>query len=635
MHLINVTNALTIDVEEYFQVTAFEDIVPSCDWEKFDSRVADSTRRLLQILGEQKTRATFFVLGWIAERHPLLIRSIREQGHEVACHGFKHVQINRQDPKSFREDVRAAKSAIENVIGEPIHGYRAASFSIRPDTLWALEILVQEGFLYDSSIFPILHDRYGIPDAPRSPYSLSTASGVLVELPPTTIRRFGRNIPTSGGGYFRLFPYSFIKKSIREVNQFEGMPAVFYLHPWEIDFEQPRLKARWRNRIRHYTNLDRTEGRLRDLLSTFRFSTVAEALDGFPLRSYTVQQNPADRGALVPQRESISFYGRRSPRLDSRKISLVIPVYNESENLRSLCQELDHALSPLAVEAEWIFVDDGSTDGSMQELQSLKRDYPFVRIIKLRHNCGQTAAMQAGFEYATGDVVVTMDADLQNDPLDIPLLLRRLEQGYDLVCGWRKNRRDPWLSRKLPSKIANKIIQRIIGSSIHDRGCSLKAYSANLAKKLQLYSDMHRFIQEISIMHGARVSELVVSHRPRRYGTSKYGISRTFKVISDLASLKMLMRFSTKPMVGFFLLALPFAGLAFLSLAVAIGNRLSDVGYKGSIVDVGAAFLFSAQFVFLCLLGLIGEMAAEAARYRIERTEHIIFEEKRANGQSS
>ena len=623
-----VINAISIDVEDYYQVAAFEDIVSYADWERYDSHVCKNTHRLLEVFSEHSVCATFFILGWVAERHPQLVRSIQNQGHEIGCHGYKHVRINFQTPDAFREDVRHAKSVIEQCIGEPIHGYRAASFSVRSDTLWALEILLQEGFQYDSSIFPIVHDRYGISDAPRFPYQVSTPSGVITEFPLTTTRYLHRNVPVAGGGYFRLLPYCLTRNAIEKTNRQEGMPAVFYLHPWEIDLSQPRLDASWTNRVRHYTNIQRTEQRLQTLLHDFEFSTLRTTLSQVPLRTYEIKQ--AENGHLrfqsVPK--EITFFDNTLPTTSARKISVIIPVYNEMDNMAPLCQELSQVFLPLRIASEWIFVDDGSTDDSIAQLVALKELYPQIVIIKLRRNFGQTPAMQAGFDHATGDVVVTMDADLQNDPHDIPCLLRRLDEGFDLVCGWRKNRKDPWLSRKLPSQVANKMIQRIIGSNIHDRGCSLKIYRAGLTKKFRLYSEMHRFIHEISIMTGARVSELVVNHRPRQFGTSKYGISRTFKVLSDVCSLKLITRFSAKPMVGFLSLSLPIAIAAAVTVLVALWNMsTSSASDPAIVVSGGVALLLFAASCFFLLLGVIGEMVIANAPRRVNHATRMILEE--------
>jgi glycosyltransferase involved in cell wall biosynthesis len=318
---------------------------------------------------------------------------------------------------------------------------------------------------------------------------------------------------------------------------------------------------------------------------------------------------------------------RRIQSASFRKLSVVVPVYNEAENLEPLCEELEQALEPLNLESEWIFVDDGSSDDSVARLQSLKHKFPAIRIVKLRRNFGQTAAMQAGFEKSAGDVVVSMDADLQNDPRDIPCLLKKLEEDYDLVCGWRRDRKDAWISRNLPSKMANWLIRRVIGTRIHDNGCSLKAYRGELVRMLKLYSDMHRFIAAVSAMSGARIGELIVSHRPRKHGVSKYGISRTFKVLSDLFALKLIARFGSKPLLGFFMLALPFGLPGFLLLFFVLWNRLGSPAQPLRVVNETVALLFIATSCFLLLLGLIGEMAIHATRPPLKDGGRLILEE--------
>jgi polysaccharide deacetylase family protein (PEP-CTERM system associated) len=619
-----IANALTVDVEDYFQVAAFERIIQFCDWERYESRVCQNTDRLLDLFSEHQVLGTFFVLGWVAKQHPHLLRRIRERGHEIACHGYRHVRINLQDSKTFREDIRQAKKIIEQEIGDRIRGYRAATFSVRPDTLWALEILVEEGFDYDSSIFPIAHDRYGIPTAPRFPFKLATPSGTIAEFPISTIKLCGQNVPATGGGYFRILPFRHVTRAIRELNQTEGMPAVFYLHPWEIDTEQPRqTTAAWREQFRHYTNIHKTESRLRVLLKEFRFASMVQVLRECPLRTFDIQSESLNGQYFASAEKSITFFDGAVPKFRAQKISVVIPVYNESENLEPLCLELRRALSPLGLETEWIFVDDGSTDDSLERLRALRNEFHEIKIVKLRRNFGQTAAMQAGFDLARGDVVVSMDADLQNDPGDIPMMLRRLEAGYDLVCGWRKDRRDPWLSRKLPSKVANWMIRKVIGSEIHDRGCSLKVYRAELVRAFRLYSDMHRFIQEVSSMSGARVSELVVNHRDRRFGASKYGISRTFRVLSDMCSLKLITRYGSKPTVGFFALAIPFGCLGLFSFSLALVQLFSSADHV-PIVYPGIALICLSAFCFVLLLGFVGEMMLGSAGANLQRAKWLI-----------
>jgi hypothetical protein len=467
--------------------------------------------------------------------------------------------------------------------------------------------------------------------APRFPFKLATPSGPIVEFPISTVKLCGHNVPATGGGYFRIFPFRHVTRAIRELNQSEGMPAVFYLHPWEIDTEQPRQKrAAWREQFRHYTNIHKTESRLRSLLSEFRFASMAQVLRECPLRTFDVRSENSNGQYFAPAEKSISFFDGVVPRFRAQKISVVIPVYNESENMEPLCRELKRALSPLGVETEWIFVDDGSTDDSVDTLRRLKREFEAIKIVKLRRNFGQTAAMQAGFDLASGDVVVSMDADLQNDPGDIPMMLKRLEEGYDLVCGWRRNRKDPWLSRKLPSKAANWMIRKIIGSEVHDRGCSLKVYRAELVRAFRLYSDMHRFIQEVSSMSGARVSELVVNHRARKFGTSKYGISRTLRVLSDMCSLKLITRYSGKPTVGFFALAIPFGCLGFLSLSLALTQLFSRAD-KVPMVYPGIALICLSTFCFLLLLGLVGEMVLGATSASQGRSRRLIPAEDEEN----
>jgi polysaccharide deacetylase family protein (PEP-CTERM system associated) len=273
-----VVNAMTVDVEDYFQVSAFERVVSRTQWEKLPSRVVANTERLLHLLAEREVRATFFVLGWVAERHPSLVSLISDLGHEVASHGYWHQLVYEQTPRAFREDVRRSKDVLEAVTGQRVEGYRAPSFSIVAKSLWALDILIEEGFRYDASIFPIRHDRYGIPESPRHPYLLPRSVGAIVEVPGSTARIGPMNLPVAGGGYFRLLPYRWTRWGIARLNERERRPAVFYLHPWEVDPEQPRLPASALSRFRHYRNLDRTESRLRRLLTEFRFAPLGRVL---------------------------------------------------------------------------------------------------------------------------------------------------------------------------------------------------------------------------------------------------------------------------------------------------------------------------------------------------------------------
>jgi polysaccharide deacetylase family protein (PEP-CTERM system associated) len=271
-------NALSIDVEDYFQVHNLESVVRRDEWESYPSRVECNTRRVLRLLHDRGTRATFFVLGWVADRYPHLVAEIEEDGHEIACHGHGHELIYRQSPQAFAADVDQALQAIRRAMNgreaAQVLGYRAPSFSITRDSLWALDVLRALGFCYDSSIFPLLaHDRYGIPGARRFLYPLGDG---LWEVPLSTVRLLGRNWPLAGGGYFRLYPHWLTRWGIRRINA-QGHPAVIYLHPWEFDPDQPRIGGLGKvSHVRHYLNLARTESRLRRLLSEFEFGPISE-----------------------------------------------------------------------------------------------------------------------------------------------------------------------------------------------------------------------------------------------------------------------------------------------------------------------------------------------------------------------
>jgi len=276
-------NAFSVDVEDYFQVAALAPAVARESWPERESRVDRNTGVLLDLLAERGIRGTFFVLGWIAERHPALVRRIAAAGHEIASHGYSHQLIYTQSPAEFRAETVRSKHLLEDLTAAPVIGYRAASFSITRRSLWALDVLAELGFRYDSSIFPIRHDRYGIPGAPAEPGPMTTPSGAtLIEFPMSAARWFGIQVPVSGGGYFRLLPYALTRRGLRQINAL-GRPFTFYLHPWEIDPGQPRIPVGWLSRLRHYTNLDRCEARLRLLLGEFRFAPMCEVLMSYGL----------------------------------------------------------------------------------------------------------------------------------------------------------------------------------------------------------------------------------------------------------------------------------------------------------------------------------------------------------------
>ena len=277
-------NALTVDVEDYFQVASLAESVSRESWNSREYRVEANVDRLLSLFDKRETRATFFVLGWVAEKSPDLIRRIAAAGHEVASHGYSHNLIYEQSPATFRDETARSKHHLEDLLGRPVRGYRAASFSITSRSLWALDTIIDLGFEYDSSVFPIRHDRYGLQDVDPAPGRLAAPSGrTIVEFPMSVARWGNFKLPVSGGGYFRIFPYALTKLGLKRINHGHGRPFVFYLHPWEVDPGQPRLKASRLSTFRHYTKLNVCEARLERLLGEFRFDSMERVLETMAL----------------------------------------------------------------------------------------------------------------------------------------------------------------------------------------------------------------------------------------------------------------------------------------------------------------------------------------------------------------
>lgn len=275
-----VTHAMTVDVEDYYHVAAFNKAINPADWDTWPSRVEANTNKLLQLFDDANIKITFFILGWVAERYPELVKTIRAQGHEIASHGYSHQLIYKQDQQVFREETAKSKQILEDLGQAPVIGYRAASYSITRKSLWALDTLADLGFTWDSSIFPTRHDNYGIPGSPEEPYKIITNSGaVLTEFPLTTAKVFGQSVPAAGGGYFRQYPYALSRWLFERASLNQTKPQIFYLHPWEIDPDQPRVpNASWFSNFRHYTNLKRCLPRLERMIGDFQFGTISQSL---------------------------------------------------------------------------------------------------------------------------------------------------------------------------------------------------------------------------------------------------------------------------------------------------------------------------------------------------------------------
>jgi len=295
---------MTIDVEDYFHVSNFERVVDRGSWDGMESRVERNTDRLLELFAEAEVTATFFVLAWVAERFPRIVQRIVAGGHEIASHGYGHRLVYEQSSAQFGDDIRKAKAILEDAAGARVEGYRAPSFSITNRSLWALDVLIEQGYRYDSSIYPIHHDRYGIPGSPREPYLIERPAGTLIEVPGSTVRVASLTLPIGGGGYFRLLPYRWTSWGIAQLNRREGRSAVFYLHPWEVDPDQPRLPAPWMKRMRHYGNLRATDARLRRLLREFSFGPMHTLLSQFEAQSAARDHTTRHSGGSAPRQPS-------------------------------------------------------------------------------------------------------------------------------------------------------------------------------------------------------------------------------------------------------------------------------------------------------------------------------------------
>jgi polysaccharide deacetylase family protein (PEP-CTERM system associated) len=287
-----IINAISVDVEDYFQVQALAGVYRPDDWEACESRVERNTEAVLETFAEAGVKGTFFTLGWIAERHPAMVRRIVAEGHELASHGWRHARVDSQTEEAFRADVRRTRGVLEDIAGAAVRGYRAATFSVGPHTPWAWRVLEEEGYAYSSSVYPVVRDYYGFRDAPRRPYRPAGAAR-LVEIPISTVRLGGRNWPCGGGGYFRLLPYAASRAAIARVNRVDRMPAVFYIHPWELDPAQPRpAGVPLKSRLRHYLNLARTRDRLARLARAFRWDRIDHAFDLASPRAGQAAQGP-------------------------------------------------------------------------------------------------------------------------------------------------------------------------------------------------------------------------------------------------------------------------------------------------------------------------------------------------------
>ncbi|MFC1809139.1 XrtA system polysaccharide deacetylase [Candidatus Omnitrophota bacterium] len=589
-------NILSFDVEEYFHVENLRDNIARSQWETMHSRLHVGMDTILKILQDHRVKVTFFVLGWMAEHEPELVKKIADEGHEIGSHSYEHKLIYNMTPEEFKTDLVRSIEIIESITGKTVDCFRAPCFSITKRNLWALDILLECGIKYDSSIFPIVHDRYGIHDADRLPNIILARDGkVLKEFPISTLEIFGRHIPFSGGGYFRLLPTRVIAGMARALNK-QGYPLIIYLHPWEFDPGQPKVKSSWLNSFRHYVNLKTTEHKLRRLL---------EQIDVGPLKGFAIQEDG----------QYLNLYKASEIRTHKKHLSVVIPLYNEVESVEELVKQVDGEVARLSSSYEILLIDDGSKDGTPEKVKQLKEMYPSIKLIRFKRNFGQTLAMVAGFNKAEGEIIITLDGDLQNDPRDIFKLLDKIHEGYDVVSGWRYYRKDKWLTRCLPSMIANWLISRVTGVHLHDYGCSLKAYKSEVIKSMHAYGDMHRFFPAVASLAGAKTAEVIVHHRPRQFGISKYGLERTLKVMADILTIHLITKFSTKPMRYFGAISVISFLLALLVFLTSIVPCLLSFNYP-SLVPVGVGLMLLLLSLHFLVLGLLCNLVVASGEFK-------------------
>jgi len=404
---------------------------------------------------------------------------------------------------------------------------------------------------------------------------------------------------------------------MRQVSQ-GGEAVTMYFHPWEFDPEQPRIKTNAISAFRHYLNIKGNDKKLSAIMRGNEFMTVAEY--GETCRRHC-EEGDARRGNPSTEIASVTTFPRNDDKIENPDLSIVIPIFNEEECVEKLYERVHAEAAKLGRTYEILLIDDGSTDSTPRILKDLVRKVNDLRVIRFRKNYGQTPAMVAGFDNARGEVIITMDGDLQNDPADMKKLLDKMAEGYEVVSGWRYKRQDKFITRKLPSMCANKLISILTGVHLHDYGCSLKAYKRDCIREVQAYGEMHRFFPAIASITGARTAEIPVNHYARKYGKSKYGLSRTFKVFSDLFTMLLLTRFSTQPAIFFAFWALPFFILSILCVFATIRHYI--YAYTPGIVLPGTTLLMLMLVTHFVLLALLSVIILRQGQYKVEKLSSI------------
>ncbi len=547
---------LTVGLEDWFQVGAFHQLIDYQQWYRFETRVERSTHATLDLLDRYNTRATFFVLGWVAQELPELVAEVASRGHEIASRGFYHRGVREMSRDEFREDLLRTQETLKAATGQHIRGYRMADGWLRRQDLWALDVLAEEGYSYDSSILP-LGFRYRSEPWRRFVHAHQTANGQLQEVPPSSVRLVGCNLPICGGNWFRQIPHTLLKHLVRRWDSRCEHPLVTYFHTWELDPEQPRINAVDRlNRVRHYRNLDKMRWVLEEHLSRYRFGTVAESL-GFEVEPSQELSRLAQRIELVRSDPSSQS---PLPSVHS-SVSIVIPCYNEESTLPYLArtlERLEFELRGAGYDLQFVFVDDRSSDNTWDTLHAVFGDRENMMFVRHEQNAGVSAAIRTGIENAEHDVVCSMDCDCSYDPLELKHMIPLLADGVDLVTaspyhpqGHVKNV-PGW--RLLLSKGLSTLYRFVLPQKLHTWTSCFRVYRKSAVKDLTLQEDGFLGTAELVgrlSQAGGQIVEHPATLEVRIFGESKMKTCRTIvghlRLIARLLSERQPGRPQTTP----------------------------------------------------------------------------------------
>ncbi|HXF95971.1 MAG TPA: DUF3473 domain-containing protein, partial [Gemmatimonadales bacterium] len=538
---------LTVGLEDYYQVGAFNRLIQRGQWYRFETRIGHSTARTLELLDELGVRATFFVLGWVADQLPEVVRSVAERGHEIASKGYYHRSIRQMTPAEFREDLARAREALQRASGQKVLGYRVADQWFGPDDLWALDVLAAEGYEYDSSVGPILR-RFAAEPWRRFAHLHQFGDRTLWEFPISAMDLFGFMIPVAGGNWFRQFPPALMKRAVDRWHRTYSAPFVMYFHTWELDPDQPRITAAsWLQHVRHYRNLDRVPDLLRHYLSRYRFSPVAEYLGlstGAARAGALAERDtaPAAGGPAALSPPEVSGAGEAVP------VTIVVPCYNEELIVPYLANTLESVARALAgrYRLHLVLVDDASRDGTWQALQRHFGGRPDCTLIRQPRNRGVALAILEGIRRAPTEVVCSIDCDCTYDPHELARMIPLLAEGVDLVTA------SPYhpsgTVRNVPrwrlalSRAASALYRLVLGARLHTWTACFRVYRRSAMLGRTLRSSGYLGVPELAgqlVLEGRTVVEYPATLEVRVLGHSKMKVARTI-----LGHLRLLTRFA-------------------------------------------------------------------------------------------